>query len=427
MDMKRKQEDGLGCVGWGSDARAAGWFSSLSRTRPPVWLGKCSAILSLLALCSLTARADKSFEAWSAADATRKKVGELRRSDPKAAAQTLEQALQQVTDSNVAADFFSTLGDVYTDDLKEPDRAIAVFERALPLFQKPENKVPVYHYLTMVGAKSKALLAAKRLADAEALLKENAPRLAENGQHTVGYARMATRKVLSAHLALLQVQGREKEGPELLMGFLAAAPAYLKDPADWVWSELIAQLQKQGRMEEALRWGKLSYRLCGFNKDEIEKSALLLNKLWASQEDFAAVRIFNKAQTDPSVANPLANVKLPTLSPEARASLKKQVEELEGRLIINFNMGVARDIVSLRLLLGTPDDLREAMLAAQKMLKERPDLQDGTLQVCRVFKATDMNLMRANAFLAYLEGEGKNPIPEFLKELGATGASPAKP
>lgn len=357
-------------------------------------------------------------EAWGVAEKIRRQVSDLRKADPKAAAELLEKTLDETTDPNVAADFFTTLGDVYTNDLKAPDKALALFDRAFPIFQKPEYKIPTYHWITMVGSKARALMASKRLNDVEALLKENMPSVLDAAQSTAGgnYPKMATRDVMNVRFALLQAQGREKQIPDELTAFLLASPNYLKDSSSWAWSELLTQLQKQGRGEEALSWGKLSYRLGNFKKEDIEKATQLLNKLWASQDDFAAVRVFNKAQTDPTVANPLANVKVPVLPAAAQETINKRITDLEGRQIIGFRMEVAREIVDLRLILGTPEDLREAMLSAQKMLRERPDLQDGTLQICRVFKAADMNLIRANAFLSYLEGEGKNPIPDFLKE-----------
>ena len=58
-----------------------------------------------------------------------------------------------------------------------------------------------------------------------------------------------------------------------------------------------------------------------------------------------------------------------------RANLKKWIAELEGRNHLEFRLNRTRDIVNSYIVLSTPDDLREAMKAALKLLKEWPDLQ----------------------------------------------------
>ncbi len=392
--------------------------------------GACRTLLLFWTLgiaCLQSARGD----VWSDAEATRQQVHKLRKSDPKAAAQVLEQALNQVTNSNVAAEFFTILGDLYTADLKEPDKALALFDRALPLFQKPEHQVPAYHWIGMIGSKARALLETKRATEAEALLRENMPQLIEAGQSNDPYAPGVVHGALRAYESALLLQSKSNEIPGLLAQFLWSAPRYLaqdpRTPSGWMLQKLLDILQKQGRIEEALGWAKLSYRLCAFNKDDIERATQQLNKLWAEQENFPAVRLFSKAQTDPGVANPLATVKLPEMPAAARESVQQRVTEFEGKQLVDFGPGKTREIVTRRVLLGTPADLHEAMLQAQKLLKARPDLQDGALQICRVFKAVDYNLIRANAFLDYLEGKGENPVPGFLQEMESKAKPEAKP
>lgn len=389
----------------------------------------------LLILNSFPLRADAGYDAWSAAEPTRQKVGQLRKTDAKAAAALLEDELNKVRDPNVAADFYTLLADVYTTDLKDPGKALALFERALPIFQKPEYKVPPYHWMTMIANKASALVASKRLEDADKLLRDNHATLLEAANDDNPYGRYAARLTLRAQTALLEAQDKNAETTTALAQFLMEVPRFLTmtgkegdwDDGGWPLRELLKRLQKQKRSAEALSWGKLAYRLAAFDKKEIENATRLLNGLWAEQENFPAIAQFTKAQTDAAIPNPLSKVTAPEIPPAARESLKKKIADLEGRQVIDFGPQKAREIVSLRLLLSTSEDLREAMNVAYQLLKTRPDLQDGSLQICRVFKAADGNLIRANNFLSYLEGNGENPVPAFLKETAQPGTPAAKP
>ncbi len=51
-------------------------------------------------------------------------------------------------------------------------------------------------------------------------------------------------------------------------------------------------------------------------------------------------------------------------------------------------------------------------------MTDAPENPDSVQQACRMFKAADTGVPRANAFLLYLEGEGESPLPGFLKERG---------
>ncbi len=61
--------------------------------------------------------------------------------------------------------------------------------------------------------------------------------------------------------------------------------------------------------------------------------------------------------------------------------------------------------------------LSAAMDNAKKLMGERPEDALGMEQVCRVFKAADGGTRRANAFIAYLNGTGENPLPAFFDEM----------
>ncbi len=380
----------------------------------------CALVGPLLAQAAKPAPAPGSWEAWSAVEPIRQKFGALRKTDAAAAAALLEDELNKVSDPHVAADFFTLLGEVYTDDLKAPDKTVALIDRALPIFQKPAYKVPPYHYMTMVAAKANALAALKKGAEAEALLKENWPLVVQSNLSDNLYAQRTSRDSVRAQIAALEAQDKGAQVNAFLADFLLGSPNYLNMQSNstgyWIFNELQTRLKKQEKWDEALGWAKLSYQLCPFEKAEIERATQTLSKIWAAQDDFAAAGMFSKAQTDTTTKNPLVAVKTPVFSEETRASLKKQIADLEGRQQLEFKPDRARIIVKFYLTLGTPDDMKDAMKAAVKLLKDRPDLQDGSLSVCRVFKAADCNLIRANAFLSYMAGEGANPVSEFLKK-----------
>lgn len=56
------------------------------------------------------------------------------------------------------------------------------------------------------------------------------------------------------------------------------------------------------------------------------------------------------------------------------------------------------------------------MKLAWQMAQAEPDSPQAAAQVCRVFKAADLNLVRAQAFLVWTQGQGENPVPAFLAQ-----------
>ena len=66
-----------------------------------------------------------------------------------------------------------------------------------------------------------------------------------------------------------------------------------------------------------------------------------------------------------------------------------------------------------------------AMREAQKWLNTKGSEKTGALEAVRVFKAHDLNLLRATAFLKWLKDkDGANPIDEFLKAPEKIEAKP---
>lgn len=361
-----------------------------------------------------------SYEAWQLHEPAKRQAGELRKTDAKAAAAVLEAEIAKCSDPNSAADMFTFLGEIYTVELKDPAKTVEVMDRALPLFNKANTQVPAYHFMTMVAAKANALALLKKGEEAEKLLTTHWAQFTASVNADNTYAQRTVRDCLRAQIATLESQGKDAQVAEVLGNFLVGAPHFFNlkswDAGAWVYNELQSRLQKAEKWDEALGWAKLNYQLCQFDKSEIERATQALGKVWAAQDDFAASGMFAKAQTDAALKNPLVAAKTPTVSEETRAALQKRIADLEGRQLADFKADRARIIVKYYIALGTPTDLKNAMKSALSVLKEHPEVQDGSLTICRVFKAADCNLIRANAFLAYMNGEGANPVPEFLKK-----------
>ena len=69
--------------------------------------------------------------------------------------------------------------------------------------------------------------------------------------------------------------------------------------------------------------------------------------------------------------------------------------------------------------------MRDAMMTARRTLLEHPtaDNSSAVLEMARVFKAADLNLVHANAFLQYFQaGKGANPLDDFFKQFPAQAA-----
>ena len=86
--------------------------------------------------------------------------------------------------------------------------------------------------------------------------------------------------------------------------------------------------------------------------------------------------------------------------------------------------GAPHQRVLAYLLLGR---LREAMTAARQAIVDDKGGPSGALEIARVFKAADGNLIRGNQWLDFFkDGKGVNPIEAFFKEYLAAPA-PAEP
>ena len=203
-------------------------------------------------------------------------------------------------------------------------------------------------------------------------------------------------------------QNQQKQPDQAVSGLIKAfEDGLLRRPvfAQGFTTNIVAELLAQGKTEEALSWAKLEFLLSPFDEGAIRDATKdVTSSLSAGELSLAKVNLFATAQTDAAAPNPLDKVKLPQFDATAiRAQLANPNDKspFEVRLTALLAVG----------------DTRSAMLLAKSQLIGDVTNQDTALQVARVFKAKDGDLVRANQFLAYYQlGQGDNPIPAFLKE-----------
>jgi hypothetical protein len=275
-------------------------------------------------------------------------------------------------------------------DTKNSVKAFDVLDEGIKLLQKSFER----HIL--VGHKAEFLIQDKKTKEAEVLLANEWPNAEAEDLRRVSY-------LAFPYSSALERQGKGKEAGKLLIEMQRRHPSTVTYfPFEWMPKLMIPTLIKSGSLDEALSWAKLFWMTCPFTEDEINDSTQRLMKVWVAKDLTAAKgQAFIKAQEDSTAVNPLRDVKIPEFNPELlQAELAK-----EGR---------THERLTLYMLQG---DWHQAMIVARANMIKNIDNPDAILEVCRVFKAADLNLVRANAFLEYVKtGNGENPVAAFLKE-----------
>jgi len=230
----------------------------------------------------------------------------------------------------------------------------------------------------------------------------------------------------------------------MLQRALLEMPTYLDDRtqgywAGWMQDALLEALGSEAKTKkDMLGWAKMSFMTGVFEVKSIERATSGLSRAWAANDDFGAVRAFARAQDEPKageapITNPLARIAAPAVMPENAKFLSERVAYLSG--LPGYDRWRSNELVGLYLVqaalagggkveggkaVRTAEEkasLSAAMDNAKKLMGERPEDALGMEQVCRVFKAADGGTRRANAFIAYLNGTGENPLPAFADEM----------
>ncbi|HEY0076168.1 MAG TPA: hypothetical protein VGB77_18850 [Abditibacteriaceae bacterium] len=159
------------------------------------------------------------------------------------------------------------------------------------------------------------------------------------------------------------------------------------------------------RYDEALSWAKLRFIAAPYEADAIDRASRMLVKVWSAKDpEKRQLDEFAKAQKDVTIVNPLSAVSLPLVNADL-------ITERLARL--DKSSAGAPERTTLLLWQG---ESKQAMREAKKWLELRGAEKTGALEACRVFKAADLNLLRATQFLTWLKAkEGPSPVDEFLK------------
>ena len=276
--------------------------------------------------------------------------------------------------------------------LKDFEGALQTIEAGLPLTPESQGASP------LMGMKVD-LLAKTDPEQAEAYVQKHWPRVKSSS---------AMMWVVRPYLALLQSQGKTETITQVLGEIWNANLRSLGDyrgrqlPGEWV--KVLTLLAREG---EALGYARVGWMVAPFEEKELNAASTLVVKTWgATDGDGSKTEAFIKAQTDASVANPLRDVKLPVFD-----------EKVLQEQVLQEQVSLAKTPQEKITLLILQEQWRRAALTARGLMIERPDSPEGVMQVARVMKAADGNLVRANAFIEWVKKpQGANPLLGFLDQ-----------
>ena len=218
--------------------------------------------------------------------------------------------------------------------------------------------------------------------------------------------------IVQAYVGMLENNGKHEQARLALRDAFLNGPLLLESDhgrnAGWIYDLMTGSLHRDGKDDEAISWAKLRFIEATFDDAAIKSSTDALTKTLLTK-DLAGVMVqgFLAAQKDSSQPNPLRDVPLPFTAEEITAALKNTPERAN-------DLEKAHARLNLLLAGGLH---REAMAFARRVLIDNIGNPAGAAEICRVFKAIDLNLKRGNEFIAYLQkGEGENPVTEYFKQ-----------
>lgn len=357
---------------------------------------------------------------WNALHAVDQRAGGIKDADPETALKTYQKFFIDHPNLHpvVGCTVCRNMAIIYAEQLKDAAKAAEVYTWA---YQK-YNASPAL--VIVLEENAIDLIAQNHPEEAVKLFDANHKLWMAAGQSHHPYLLMFASRSLNQYATAMEKLKQDTELISVLQKDLVEIPAFLDDRNQgsdgwlngWVFEKIVQKLSEAKRDDEALQWAKLYFTVCAFDKDSISHATRTLARCWADREDFADIQALAQAQQDRTKANPLAAVKLPGLGTEA---LKAQLTRLGANQ--GFNQTKAPEIIGLLIASGAT---REAMTEARQLLVTAPESTEGVTQICRVFKAADLSVDRANSFLQYINGKGPNPLPDFFK--GQAANAPAK-
>lgn len=420
-------------------------------------LGLSATVLLASMLPANTARAQSAPVAQQqidakALEAVRVQVAKVRKTDPQAALKLLEEFLEAHPDTDLGTRnaALKEQSSVLFFTLKETERALAVTDLILENARlSVQNGAPETALVLAQITQGRILILSHQPAKVEALFDtpESWSRLvkmmdAPDRSH-LSVAGAATNLLFTAlqdqnkhDLVVRKVEELMQSAPALLVGINQGLTQNMA-------MRLAGNLIKAGQIEAGLSWAKYAYQQANFDTKSIDACTKQLISAWASNDDLPAISAFSKAQQEaapattppagatpetaapetaapaPTIAvalfpdpnNPLTKVKAPELVTQSRDLLLKMAVPLRS----SNNPDRQHDLISIYIALGA---WKSAMQTARTIWQSNPQNPRGAMEICRVFKAADLSTVRANNFLAHLQGQGEgvNPVKQFFQE-----------
>ena len=379
-----------------------------------VWL--VGAILSATIFQAVpAARADEGAD-WKAFNALEEQLADVRATEPEKAISALQQwfVARPELHPMVGSTLSARVLDIYLDDLKDTDKAIEVGDWAIKRYEDAPPTHPVQ--AVVLEGYARALIAAQRAPDAEKLLLEHWPQIVAAAQSRQPYLVMYASRSLQQLNRALEEQKKSDTTPALMQRILLEMPVFLDDRKQgsdgwrdgWMWETLIGGLMNAKQEEAALRWAKLGFAECAFDKDAIARATHNLARVWAKKEDFVRVQAFTDAQNDNAKTSPLSEIGWPHIEVQVLAAQLKRLQPGQKVAIEN-----APETIGVLLAAG---NVQDAMRVARQLMVDAPEAPESAQQVCRVFKAADGSIRRANQFVQYLQGKAPDPLADFFNE-----------
>lgn len=332
------------------------------------------------------------------------RLKEVEKQDPGQAIAQYQKFVNDHPHLNAPIDILAgvTLAHLHYNGRKDARAALEICERTLHKHPAHPNRY------SMLVAEGEILVADGQAAAAEKLLQDTW----QQGQVECGPWQVTA--IMQPYTAALERQGKTEAEIKALGQALIESPALLNSgdrsqssgASAWIYQKLVDTLIREARYDEALGWSKLRFMECTFDEAAIKGAGDMLAKVLTGKTgNPAAAQAFLESQQGDKAGGPLVQVALPELDDFQQ---KTHLAALQQGNLVPPNR------ISLHILLGS---WREAILEAHRQLVEHPEDPNAVQEVARIFKAHDLTIKRANAWLEfYRTGEGANPMVEFLKE-----------
>jgi len=183
---------------------------------------------------------------------------------------------------------------------------------------------------------------------------------------------------------------------EALTSWLPTCPFLLRSQD---YYETMMQIEIATKdLDALLSTARAAYALCDFNEEAVKAMADLVRRAFIASGEFSKGIQFLSAQEDAEKPNPLRDVPMPTVTEEQKQQLLQGAgQDPVNRILVHLYIG----------------DNSHAFEGAIDYMSGASTEQAiaSLMEVARVFKAADLNVVRANQFINYAKtGEGKNPL-----------------